>query len=717
MTRVNKKSRIKGLPPKLLLQTKDALTGSYPGKFRTASDGKNGSYNIFFDDTKTVNFVTGAINLGSGVSVRSFPSGSHFNVSGAYNSSYVELGQDMSSSLTVSASIRKGIADAYLSFNNPLADSFEPFKEHMHVDAKITANSANKFTGSYLQDFYNNGSETNEVSDIGFGQPLSAKTKIVIDLTPKVAHSVAIRNFTSQSNNHPMCYWNKDLKVWEGIGTGKEFSHADYIYHSNSPITTVKTAYENLFNEQTIGFAPTSLLGNDIQTQQNAPPSLIKSLLPKNAGMPINNFLFPVDVKFEASSSNLITMSSYINQPFLLEKIILEISLSFQTNRTHGTWDTGSPTTSFRGSNPDFNICTFFILNQTNKVKESFSEETTIYSGSATTISNISYATSESLNNTIRELVTWGDISSFNTTAYTANDGLRLISSGSVTFGSSSIISSYERGEYFDNDGISLYNYTNGFSDALAYKIIGGQGRELNLEYTNTYDPSAYKILHPEFDATTGPPGLSGQSSTGPVGYFGWTKNLSIPIKCKSPMIKNNLYDMYTYGYASNQIQSSTATPSITHGFLLKNSKAGRRFNNKSTRELKNPLRDPGFPPLEPTGDSSNNAKIRFHNGNNNSDQILYGYTERYVITPYLLLPTDNLIFGWQLPITPCLVQDKLEGVANIMNSYHTLGPELTFAPHISKITLYGSYIKEGVEHHDTLEQHLTSENIHEVIE
>jgi hypothetical protein len=77
---------------------------------------------------------------------------------------------------------------------------------------------------------------------------------------------------------------------------------------------------------------------------------------------------------------------------------------------------------------------------------------------------------------------------------------------------------------------------------------------------------------------------------------------------------------------------------------------------------------------------------------------------------PYLLHPTDQLVFGWQLP------------VANRINSafgtaqYNGKGTEMTFAPVPSKITFYGSMISEGRETHDTLNQLLSSVSIYEVI-
>lgn len=80
---------------------------------------------------------------------------------------------------------------------------------------------------------------------------------------------------------------------------------------------------------------------------------------------------------------------------------------------------------------------------------------------------------------------------------------------------------------------------------------------------------------------------------------------------------------------------------------------------------------------------------------------------------PYLLLPTDNLIFGWQCPL------------ANVSGS--SLGnvgdlPQLHFPVGKGKLILYGSTLRfnpetnQLEEHHDTLNQLLSSNSIHEVI-
>lgn len=63
MARQEKNTRIKGLPPKLFLQQKDARTGSMPSIARIASDNRTGKYNVQFDDLSTIIFLSAASNV------------------------------------------------------------------------------------------------------------------------------------------------------------------------------------------------------------------------------------------------------------------------------------------------------------------------------------------------------------------------------------------------------------------------------------------------------------------------------------------------------------------------------------------------------------------------------------------------------------------------------------------------------------------------------
>lgn len=79
---------------------------------------------------------------------------------------------------------------------------------------------------------------------------------------------------------------------------------------------------------------------------------------------------------------------------------------------------------------------------------------------------------------------------------------------------------------------------------------------------------------------------------------------------------------------------------------------------------------------------------------------------------PYLIQPGDRLIFGWQVPWSRTLNEDTL-----FNTEFSGQGAYLQFAPAPSKVILYGSRIGENREHHDTLNQLLTSATIHEIVE
>lgn len=56
MSRILKGTRARGLPPKVLLSQRQDATGSFPTKWRTSSDNRTGKYPVFFNDNKVVPF-------------------------------------------------------------------------------------------------------------------------------------------------------------------------------------------------------------------------------------------------------------------------------------------------------------------------------------------------------------------------------------------------------------------------------------------------------------------------------------------------------------------------------------------------------------------------------------------------------------------------------------------------------------------------------------
>jgi len=75
--------------------------------------------------------------------------------------------------------------------------------------------------------------------------------------------------------------------------------------------------------------------------------------------------------------------------------------------------------------------------------------------------------------------------------------------------------------------------------------------------------------------------------------------------------------------------------------------------------------------------------------------------------SPFLIMPEDNLILGWQYPVFGDSHDANL-GSGDTKWAYMTIGG--------GKLNFYGSQIRDGVEFHDTLNQPLTSDAIHESI-
>jgi hypothetical protein len=107
----------------------------------------------------------------------------------------------------------------------------------------------------------------------------------------------------------------------------------------------------------------------------------------------------------------------------------------------------------------------------------------------------------------------------------------------------------------------------------------------------------------------------------------------------------------------------------------------------------------------EPTGSMHDFGAITA--GQGTSDHyVITTYKEYDNISPYILQPADNLIFGWQFPLPMAWNRAADAGT----------GPNMQITPGKGKLTLYGSLITDGHEYHDGLNQPLTSDAVHDFV-
>lgn len=531
------------LPPRIQLRTEDNRSGSYPMVLRTGDD-RTGVKASLFDDTDTVVFATDVeIALPSGLRAGS-----------------KHLRNQTSSFDTVDGNVRKGVGDQLVHFTS--SNVFTPFNEERHVEQTLHAST----DGYYLT-----GSR---VEDVGFGftSPPKSKTSIQIDMSPsedtilQLSSAQGTDPDTEGVGSWPMAYYNFESKRWERVGLGYA-------------LVDDNTDFSN-YDVQMLGFSPSSRDGSDV------------ILNPSQSCVPLDQFGFPVHAKFHATSSQLFHMTSSINHPFLLEKIVYEFTASF----------TGS--TKFL---PQSEGCynTFFMLNQRGPASEAliFPESPAFTNGiptlTATLPQNIqlSQGGPQVDVDTSRDIVTFMQVSSFSTT----------LNTDSADF------------EKFAKRELTLY------------------GDSIDASWSGTFT-------------------MSGTAKTPATQQFLTYFN--------DPGLEETAVS-YRYGGRSNN---------------------GR-----------------------PSGRDLVNAIV----GNTAENVLDSGFGEKVVVadqlsgtSPYLLFPEDKLIFGWQVGWVADM--DATAGTDDKGRLRLFTGP--------GRITLYGSLVRENTEFHDTLNQLLTSDAVHEPI-
>lgn len=590
MSRTLKNTRIKGLPPKVQLQMRDAVTGSFPAHSRLASDNRTGHFPVQYDDTKTVYFksyLSGASPEKHGVAM---PAGLHTSNLALYRTDITgttSKNPEYNTDIVVQGIVRKGIGDKLVTFT--LGQDFQPFRDDWNpaVDAKSA------ISGATPNSFYATGSKLSDVG-AGFDQPLWSKTKIEIDLTPSTVHSFSFQQGVSGTTgmNYPMAYWNFQTKKFEGIGPGTVF----HTYASGSTDAARLARLKALLEDQCIAFGESMWEGG------------LNPRYDQSRGQVISNFGFPYHPKFHATSSNSIAVSDLVDTPFLVEKVVLEFSGAFGVNPLTYSSAQYSYTVAVSG---------FFVLNQRKPFAVNIPEAQEIVCQTPTdqTFFTGAFVPGEGAYasyNTTRDLVTTLRICSIVTGSYLADEIAADVGADltlMVPYGSG-----------LGNLGPPMWSGRYQVSGTVRSQIANqGMGSII----TNTLGGGTTFMMNK----------LEKSSRSGIFGTTGRS---------------------YVSDFSSGQVAKSITQDGWTFNLLTKYVKPN----------------------------------------------------------PYLIQPGDRLVFGWQPPWSRILNENTL-----LSTEFPGQGAYLQFASAPSKIILYGSQIKEDREHHDTLNQLLTSVTVHEVIE
>ncbi len=525
-------------------------------------------------------------------------------------------------------------------------------------DESRTVNSVNS-------EFYRTGTKSSVYP--GFSSPTLNKTKFEIDLSPSEDIDLGLDKefigFTptsalDASGDGPilMVYWNKDQKKWEKIGKPIGASL------NNKPGTTSNyiDVLKSYLTSSAVGFGPQLWSfgsASDGNSTSNGVDIFSKDAL-SITGKPTDLFSFPYGPQYHATSSQFVTAKDIgITKPFAFEKseIYLDFNLELQANDyafNEYVMRTNSGPSAVVQLTHMINILPTFFI--LRQRKDNFEKTYNI----------------ELRGNGISPV----DV----------NDNYNFSIPGNYDIVSGS------------ND----LTYVNTSRDLITYKqpLLTFKFDSFNVD--DSFQPNELLELgYPGdnqyyYDENSGIPALEGsQIDTTPV-------SLSGRIKVQSPVKMSTSYSPVT----SLRVQGGIDSNALYQYKLSVQKESADRSNGllSSQRAL-----------LKNVGSFKSSSKFLQPNidlGDDPFELTSPDYRDIATDSPYVIFPDDELILGWQFPIPRNLVLDLGPRSTPYYGTH-----KLTFTGN-SKLTLYGSQVKDGKEFHEGLNQNLTSNAVHEVI-
>jgi hypothetical protein len=293
MARVEKGSRLRGVPARVRLNIQDNFSGSFPVRVRTSYDGRSAleTGRHAFNDSTTLIFNSASnMHVGSGL-----PSGSR------YASSELRTTFPF-----VSGPIRAGVADSWVDGpNNPSQPIFTPFKDSGEPTFSIRRDDAGAAA------FYATGSAVSDIGP-GFQNPLWSKTKMVVSIPVNGTITMSLTKGAVAEQDFPMAYHNFDTGKFYYPGSGAK--RESYAADETGAVALSQTKCMGFFGSRPSNDISTSSLGGTLGAVGN-----------------VNGF--PFDSKYfvpKTQSGVLYSLSESIAEPFLAEKIVVEFSGSFE---------------------------------------------------------------------------------------------------------------------------------------------------------------------------------------------------------------------------------------------------------------------------------------------------------------------------------------------------------------------------------------------------
>jgi hypothetical protein len=311
MARIEKSSRPRGVPAKVALQESDS-TSVVPAKFRTSSDGvRFGNTKQHWDDSAQLEY---------GVETQMVPT---LNIPSSLLAYKGFPDVALSWGDTVTSSFKRGLGDSFTQRQTSFAVQKPPVRDEENPAVRALSLETRA-------EFFLTGSKLSTTGP-GFQNPLWSKT--VIEINMPGTSSLELANRFNSGSDFAMAYYDFATQEFVNIGDGIRFDE----HH-----ISIRPA-EEWFDKKAVAFGPASV--DSFAAEK------------KVAGGVCATFGFPWHEKYcinptSSATGVLFPVSGIINEPFLLEKIVIEFSASVERTGT----------AKFTRCSPY--LSTFFVMNQ-----------------------------------------------------------------------------------------------------------------------------------------------------------------------------------------------------------------------------------------------------------------------------------------------------------------------------------------------------------------
>jgi len=649
-------NRRKVLPRQTLRERDSRLT--LPTTIRTG-DSRSGNHNIIFDDRKSIVYKSSGIVVNYPTTLPRFYLGESIGS--------VENQDLFSGEFVVTGGISKSNVQDYLEDNQK--SYISPFNEN-----KLFENDP----GSDTDQFFTVGSS---VQDVGEGFKQSLKSKTQIRLSFRVDHKTTMFGASSS-----MYYFNSATSRWQYPTASFASGQFDVANPFGDAVAERLIEVDRGFNA--FGFNLASGSSNRSLGTKSTDANIGKNWTKNNEIQSlIKKYDKSVQIDQRYSANNDESFSVPIQQPFLLEKAVIELPLEAGPGWFNDKTKCFIPLTYTSPGSPDeVDIPTFDV------------------GGPGLTVALYNQI-SIGPNKKKRDLVLSGTI----THEFDDVAEISFKNSPDVPAGDGSGFNDIISGEIWQvfPQGFRAYStptaVIKGISSGSGYYFTGSTTLKCTAEISNGV------LIRDSF--------YLGQAYNGPGS--GWYMDAALNNLFSSSVWTTPGYNGYesffndgTYGFRNRTICSINNFGRGCSGF----EPSGRSILGKEyvTAQGKTDSYDNPFYLYQDVNTLAS-IKSKINSPSYDADNIVYASSlvskQQSVTSPYLLLPGDRLVLS--------VSKTRPTFFSTLTTSPYTSGSiqhDIKLTTGSINITLYGSLIANGQEFHDTLNQPLASDAVHEVV-